>query len=44
MSNDQKKDLIEELTDQMHQAAKDLEFEKAAHLRDEIQRMKKMLK
>jgi excinuclease ABC subunit B len=44
MNNDQKEDLIEELTDQMHQAAKDLEFEKAAHLRDEIQRLKKMVK
>ena len=44
MSNDQKVDLIEELTVQMHQAAKDLEFEKAAHLRDEIQRLKKMVK
>jgi excinuclease ABC subunit B len=44
MNNDQKQDLIEELTEQMHQAAKDLEFEKAAHLRDEIQRLKKMVK
>jgi excinuclease ABC subunit B len=44
MSKDQKQDLIEELTVQMHQAAKDLEFEKAAHLRDEIERLKKMVK
>ena len=44
MSKDQKTDLIEELTVQMHQAAKDLEFEKAAHLRDEIQRLKKMIR
>ena len=44
MNKDQKEDLIEELTDQMRQAAKDLEFEKAAHLRDEIQRLKKMIK
>ncbi len=44
MSKDQKQDLIEEMTGQMHQAAKDLEFEKAAHLRDEIQRLKKMVK
>lgn len=44
MSNDQKQELIEELNGQMHQAAKDLEFEKAAHLRDEIQRLKKMVK
>ncbi len=44
MNNDQKQDLIVELMGQMHQAAKDLEFEKAAHLRDEIQRLKKMVK
>ncbi len=44
MTKDQKQDLIEELNGQMHQAAKDLEFEKAAHLRDEIQRLKKMVK
>ena len=44
MNNDQKKDLVEQLTEQMHQAAKDLEFEKAASLRDEIQRLKKMMK
>lgn len=44
MNNDQKQDLIEELMEQMRQAAKDLEFEKAAHLRDEINRLKKMVK
>lgn len=44
MDNDQKQDLIEELTQQMKQAAKDLEFERAASLRDEINRLKKMLK
>jgi excinuclease ABC subunit B len=44
MDNDQKKDLIEQLTTEMHNAAKDLEFEKAAALRDEIQNLKKMLK
>jgi len=44
MNNDQKKDLIEQLTEQMHEAAKDLEFEKAASLRDEINRLKKMIK
>ncbi len=44
MDTDQKKDLIEQLTMQMHQAAKDLEFEKAASLRDEINRLKKMIK
>ena len=44
MNTDQKKDLIEQLTQQMHEAAKDLEFEKAASLRDEINRLKKMVK
>lgn len=44
MSNDQKKDLIEQLTEQMYQAAKDLEFEKAASIRDEINQLKKLVK
>ncbi len=44
MSNEQKKDLIEELTEQMHQAAKDLEFERAASIRDEINQLKKTIK
>ena len=44
MDNDQKRDLIEQLTDEMHQAAKDLEFERAANLRDEINKLKKMVK
>jgi excinuclease ABC subunit B len=44
MSKDQKEDLIEQLTTEMHNAAKDLEFEKAANLRDEIRNLKKMLR
>ena len=44
MDKDQKQDLIEQLREQMHEAAKDLEFEKAASLRDEIQKLEKMLK
>lgn len=44
MNNDQRKDLIEQLTEQMFQAAKDLEFERAASIRDEISRLKKMVK
>jgi excinuclease ABC subunit B len=44
MSRDQKTDLIEQLTEQMHEAAKDLEFERAAALRDEVDRLRKMLK
>jgi excinuclease ABC subunit B len=43
MSRDQKMDLIEQLTEQMHQSAKDLEFERAAALRDEVNRLKKMV-
>jgi excinuclease ABC subunit B len=43
MDNDQKKDLIEQLREQMHEAAKDLEFEKAASLRDEIAKLEKMV-
>lgn len=43
MNKEQKEDLIEQLTEEMHKAAKDLEFEKAANLRDEIQKLKKMI-
>lgn len=44
MDNDQKKDLIEQLREQMRNAAKDLEFEKAASLRDEIKKLEEMIK
>jgi excinuclease ABC subunit B len=44
MSTEQKKDLIDQLTEQMYQAAKDLEFERAASIRDEISILKKTLK
>jgi excinuclease ABC subunit B len=43
MNNDQKQDLVDQLTVEMHQAAKDLEFEKAAQLRDEVNKLKKMM-
>ncbi len=43
MNKEQKEDLVEQLTEEMHKAAKDLEFEKAANLRDEIQKLKKMI-
>ncbi len=43
MNKEQKEDLIEQLTDEMHKAAKDLEFEKAANLRDEIQKLRKLV-
>jgi excinuclease ABC subunit B len=39
---DQRKDLLEELRTEMQKAARDLEFEKAADLRDEIERIEKM--
>ena len=44
MNKEQKEDLIEQLREQMRNAAKDLEFEKAASLRDEISRLEKMIK
>ena len=44
MTNDQKKDLISQLEEEMLNAAKDLEFERAASLRDEIDKLTKMLK
>lgn len=40
----QKQELIDQLTVEMHNAAKDFEFEKAAAIRDEIQRLKESLK
>lgn len=40
MTKEQREDLIEQLTNEMYQAAKDLDFEKAAFLRDEINRLK----
>jgi excinuclease ABC subunit B len=39
LSELQKKDLIDRLTKEMYQSAKDLDFEKAAELRDEIHRL-----
>jgi excinuclease ABC subunit B len=44
MDSDQKQDLIEQLREQMHEAAKDLEFEKAVSLRDEIAKLEKMVR
>jgi excinuclease ABC subunit B len=39
LTKEQKQDLIEELRAEMTKAAKDLEFERAAELRDEIERL-----
>ena len=44
MTNDQKKELIEQMREEMITAAKDLEFEKAASLRDEIEKLEKLVK
>ncbi len=41
LSDDQRKDLLVELKEEMRRAAKDLEFERAAELRDEIERWEK---
>jgi excinuclease ABC subunit B len=39
LTKDQKADLLNELKEEMKRAAKDLEFERAAELRDEIERL-----
>jgi excinuclease ABC subunit B len=44
MTVDQKKELLEQMTDEMFAAAKDLEFERAANLRDEIEKLKKLIR
>lgn len=44
MTKEQKIELIEQMTEEMLNAAKDLEFERAAFLRDEIEKMKKLIK
>jgi excinuclease ABC subunit B len=41
LTKDQRKDLLEELKTEMKRSAKDLEFERAAQLRDEIERLEK---
>ena len=44
LTADQRKDLIEELRTEMMRASKDLEFERAADLRDEIAKLEAMSK
>ena len=39
LTKEQKADLLEEMRTEMKRAAKDLEFERAAELRDEIERL-----
>jgi excinuclease ABC subunit B len=43
MSIDERKAMIEELTVEMRKAAKDLDFERAAFLRDEVEKLKKSI-
>jgi excinuclease ABC subunit B len=42
LTPEQKQDLIEELRQEMVKASRDLEFERAAQLRDEIRRMEEL--
>ncbi len=42
LTREQRRDLIDELTTEMKNAARDLEFERAGQLRDEIERLKSM--
>ncbi len=44
MSNEQRQELIDQMTEEMYAAARDLEFERAAYLRDEIEKLKKLIK
>jgi excinuclease ABC subunit B len=44
MNQEQRQELLDQMTDEMLTAAKDLEFERAAQLRDEIEKMKKLIK
>ncbi len=43
LTQEQRQDMLEELQVEMRKAAKDLEFERAASLRDEIDRIQKMI-
>ena len=43
LTSDQKKDLLNELKAEMKRAAKDLEFERAAELRDEIEKLERKI-
>ena len=42
LTEDQRKDLIEQLYEEMKKAARDLDFERAAELRDEIERLRSL--
>jgi len=44
LSKSEKQDLIEQMEDEMLRAARELEFERAAFLRDEIEKLKKLIK
>ena len=40
LTDDQRKDLIEQLYEEMKKSARELDFERAAELRDEIERLR----
>ena len=40
LTKDEKEQMLNQLFDEMKKAAKDLEFERAAEIRDEIERLK----
>ncbi len=44
LNKTEKKNLLEQMEEEMLKAAKDLEFERAAFLRDEIEKLKKIMK
>ena len=44
MTNEQRQELVDQLRTEMLQAAKDLEFERAASIRDEMEKIKKMIR
>ena len=43
LSDDQERDLIDQMTEEMEEAAENLEFERAAELRDSIEELKEQL-
>jgi excinuclease ABC subunit B len=43
LTDDQKRDLIEQMKEEMEEAAENLDFERAAELRDSIEEIKEQL-
>lgn len=44
LDDDQKRDLVEQMKKEMHEAAENLEFERAADLRDSVEELEEQLK